>query len=599
MDELNKLLVSPWGAEKWIFEGWNKITSSEKALITGRMDDLFKDGLPFELKHDKLFYIYTFSLLAQLEVLAIQVPLKFEKKMSSPRFRQRMRMQLLDEIFHGLVFTKIVYLLCAPHAQPPVYNEQVEELCDFIRKEDCPKVGVVLLNLIGEGWIEEIFNSLYQQQIAPNVFSIIINDEHRHVGEADLYRDIGLPDMAVVRSKLDYLETQLASIFSQYKYASSVSTLLGIQGTIDFMQALDKKHREQLNKINLVPGKMWQSFLDISHEIFPRIHQYAQHIHQIEMTPGKQLFMTQWDNPNDPTMVGEFDVNVSCLDFFNKKYASQTLTTLMLQAISQGLADDDSFRCFLSHKMLYRSTEAYVAVVVKLPECGHHIGNIVFENCHKMPVLALATRIRNAIKMMTFCYKKREQLEKMHPHLKLIITDMLYDFNFGTYAYPMPGSSMVTLSNIGSSGYTRAKSPLRSNESMKFTLLEVQRKQVWNKATQSFELQDILPVSISADHRIFDGNMPGPKLVRSLFQQKFQQMIENKVEPAVKVQENNAALSDGNELEQILAYNSALDKILPYHLEAGYKALVMLQSMWIDFIGIEDFFCRWTLDRKA
>ena len=139
MDELAELLRPSWGTEKWILEGWNKINADEKQLIKDRLDDLFRDGLPFELKSDKLFYIYTFSLLAQLEVLAIQVPLKFESKMSTVEYKERMRLQLLDEIFHGLVFTKIVYMLCAPYASPPPYSPNIEILCNFIRNENLSK----------------------------------------------------------------------------------------------------------------------------------------------------------------------------------------------------------------------------------------------------------------------------------------------------------------------------------------------------------------------------------------------------------------------------------------------------------------------------
>lgn len=588
MNELNELLMPTWGAEKWISEGWNKITADEKAFIKDRLDNLFKNGLPFELKHDKLFYIYTFSLLAQLEVLAVQIPLKFEQKMSSQKFKQLMRAQLLDEIFHGLVFTKIVYLLCSPYSQPPAYNHEVEALCNFIREEECPKTGIVLLNLIGEGWIEEIFKSLYEQNVAPEVFSIILQDEQRHVDEADLYRNIGMPDKKDVQTKLQFLEIHLIAIFSQYKYTASVSTLLGAEGSIKFIQDLDKKYQKQLQKIELKPSEKWLSFLEISQEILPRVQQYAQHIKEIEMTPTRQLFMTQWDNPNDPTMVGEFNLDISCLDFFNKKYPPETVTTLMLQVISLGLANNDSFRSFLSHKKLYQTKESYVALVVKLPECGDHIGNIVFENCHQMSLPRLANRIRQIMAMMVFCYKKREQLEKAHPHLKLIVEDMLYDFNFGAYPYPMPGNSMVTLSNIGACGYARTKSPLRSTEAMKFTLLEVERKVVWNKTTQKLELQDILPVSISADHRIFDGNIAVPKITAKLFQQVFQQMHEKSTQ--AKTKSSTPVIPHENELEQILNYNAAVDNLLPHNLELGYKMLTMLQSMWPDFIGIEEFF---------
>ena len=58
MSELKAILNSTWGAESWIQEGWEQITQSEKLLITQRMQKLFENGLPFELKHDKLTYIH-------------------------------------------------------------------------------------------------------------------------------------------------------------------------------------------------------------------------------------------------------------------------------------------------------------------------------------------------------------------------------------------------------------------------------------------------------------------------------------------------------------------------------------------------------------
>lgn len=580
MDELNALLQPSWGSEQWILEGWNKISQDEKDIITSRMDALFKNGLPFELKLNKLLYIYTFSLLAQLEVLAIQVPLKFEAKLASPELKKRMHAQLLDEIFHGMVFTKIVYLLCAPFAQPPAYNEHIETLCNFIRNEDCPKIAIMLLNLIGEGWIEEIFYSLQQQNIAPMVFETIINDEHRHVCEADLYGEIGLPDMAIVQEKLKYLEEQLlTNLFLQYKYVLSVCTLLGVDGTIDFLTSLNKKHLTQLKKINLEPSEKWLFFMEMFQGIFPKIHEYSKLNSEMDMSPIRQVFMTQWDNPSDPTMVGEFNINITSLGFFDKKYPPETLTTLMLQTISLGLSENPSFRTYLSHKKLYQSKEAYVGLVVKLPDCGDHIGTIVFENCHKMNVPELATRIRTVLQMMVYCFKKREELEQAHPHLKLIGEKIVYDFANDLYAYPIPGNSVVSLSNIGHCGYTQTKSPLRSNEAMKFTLLEVEKKPVWNKVTQTFEPQDLLPVSISADHRIFDGNIPIPKITQALFQRSFEYMRRTKPQPQTPLpQQQNAQ------------FIILLDRILTNHLELGYKSLSILQTAWPEFMALESLF---------
>ena len=587
MEELNQIIKPSWGAEKWIYEGWEQISDDDKTLIKKRMDDLFKNGLPFELKYDKLLYIYTFSLLAQLEVLAIQVPLKFKDKLSSEVYKERMHVQLLDEIFHGLVFTKIVYMLCAPHAVPPAYNTNVEVLCNFIREEDDPKVAVVLLNLISEGWIEEIFYSLKRQNVAPEVFQVIIDDEHRHVCEAELYRDIGLPNMEEVRSKLEYLEEQLlTNIFLQYKYVLSVCSLQGAQGSMEFVQSLNAKHTEQLKKINLEPSEKWKFFMDLALEIFPKIYEYTHMTQEVEMTPIRKVFMTQWDNPSDPTMSGEFNINVTALDFFNKKFPPETITTLMLQAISQGLASQDSFRNFLSHKKLYQSKEAYVAIVVKLPDCGDHVGNIIFENCHLMSVKTIAVRIRQIMQMMVYCYKKREQLEQEHPELKGIFHADAYDYAYGLYEFPLVANPFTTLSNIGFCGYTQAKSPLRRNEGLKFTIYEIERKPVWNKEKEAFEPQDIMPVSVSADHRIFDGNLPIPKLVIKLFQENFERMLKD-TEPPVLIPMQDAEIT------------KSLEELLEKNLELGYKALLAMQTVWVDFMKFDEVLAKNFASRLA
>ena len=584
VNELNELLQPSWGAEKWILEGWNKITRDEKELIKQRMHDLFQDGLPFELKHDKLLYIYAFSLLAQLEVLAIQVPLRFEESMSTPLFKQQMRTQLLDEIFHGMVFTRIVYLLCAPYQSPPAYNEYIEGLCNFIRQEDCPQVGVVLLNLVAEGWIEEIFKSFYQQGIAPRVFKTILEDEHRHVCEADLYHEIGIPDRAILKTKLETLEgLLLTSLSLQPKYAMSVSALLGAPATQAFIISLHEKHTRQLKKIQLTPSRQWQLLLEMGKDIFTRLEPYTDKMHQeiqeVDMTPIRKAFMTQWDNPGDPTMVCQFNLDVSCLDFFGKKFPAETLTTLMMQALSQQLTTVDSFRNFLSYKKMYQSRSAFVAVVVKLPGCGDHVGNIIFKDCHELSVVALATKIRHVLQMMVYCYMKREQLEKDNPSLKSHLDAVLYDVAHDVYDYPSPGTPVVSISSIGFCGYSQAVSPLRKKESLKMTLLTVERKPVWNNTTQTFEAHDLLPVSISADHRIFDGNLPIPKLVDSSFQQMFQQMLRGEG----KSVDLKKAISPTH-------FANMVDKMLAENLELGYRVLAGLQNAWPDFVAIDDVF---------
>lgn len=578
MTELASILRPTWGAEKWILEGWNKITPEEKQLIQGRMDDLFKDGLPFELKSDKLFYIYTFSLLAQLEVLAIQVPLKFESKMSTKEFQERLHEQLLDEIFHGLVFTKIVYLLCDPYAVPPQYSANIEMLCDFIRNEECPKVAIMLLNLIGEGWIEEIFYSLDKAGIAPNVFKVILEDEHRHVCEADLYRDIGMPDIELVKPKIAYLEEQLlTNIFMQYKYIVSVSALLKVDGVEDFKKNLNRKHVQQLSKINLEPTDNWTFFMAFWDEVAPKLYNMTTKIEEVEMTPIRKVLMTQWSSPTEAAMVGHFNIDVSCMDFFSKKFPPETMTCLMLQAISYGLEVNAPFRNFLSFRKVFRSKEAYIGLVVKVPGCGDHIGTIVFENCHRMTLAQVGSRIREVMGMMSYAFKKRAELEKNNARAQRVEAEMIYEFAYGAYDYPVPGTPFVSLSNIWYSGMKQVTSPLRPSEALKFTMMNVEKSPVWSHETQQFEPKDLMPVSISVDHRIFDGNVPLPKMTQDYFNIMFKKMLTEKQEvtPSKYGQEK---------------FEKVVEKLLDTNVEGGYKALTFLQTYWCDFLSLEEIF---------
>lgn len=580
MDDFSGLLRPAWGSEKWILEGWEKINAEDRHLIKQRMDELFKDGLPFEIKHDKLLYVYAFSLLAQLEVLAIQVPLKFKDKMTSRENQERMHHQLLDEIFHGLVFTKILYMLCDPHAIPPEYNANIELLCNFVRNEECPKTAVMLLNLIAEGWIEEAFKCYAQENIAPKVFNTILHDEHRHVCEADLYRDVGLPDdLGMLKQKLAYLEEQLlVNFFLQHKYVLAASTLLGLEGASNFMQSLHSKHAHQLKKINMEPGKKWATFMQLVHNLMPKVHNYAQSYEELAMTPMRKTLMAQWNNASDATMVSQSNINVTCIDVFSKKHPPETLTTLMMQAISLWLKENELYRSYLHYKKLCRSKEAYVGVVVQLPGCGDQIGTIAFKNCHELSTKALAQRIRDIIPMMVYCYKRCEELEQTHPHLRLYDESKLFDFAYEVYRYPMPGSSIVTLSNIGPWGYTYGKSPLFKNEALKFVMLQVERRQVWNNERQEFEIQDHLPLSISADHRVFDGNTPVPKMINQTFQRMFHTM-QNDIKKPLPSQTSEQA-----------RFIRTAEAMLNFNLDFGYRCLSALQLTWFDFFAPEELF---------
>jgi len=480
-------------------------------------------------------------------------------------------------VFHGMVFTRILYELITPYGHPPVYNKEFEVLCDFIRNEDSPQVAVVLLNLIAEGWIEELFRAFCNADIAPSVFNLILEDEHRHVCEADLYRSIGVPASEILEPKVAFLEEQLLlKIFLQYPYIISIITLLGYDVTQDFLYELYEKHIKQLQKLNLKPGMVWDFWGSSVMPLCEQMKEHADDSYQLEMPAARKFFMTQWGKPSDPTMVGEFDLDISQYGFFSKKHPSEMLTILMLQTISQGVIEKPELRRFLSHGHLYQNDKAYVAVVVKLPSCDEHLGAIVFENCHLWSAKHLSIRLREILERMVYCYKRRVALEAEHPHLASMMNQALQEMENGAYPYPIPGNSIVSVSNIGHTGFKRGKSPLRINEALKFTLFEVERKPVWNDEKQCFEPQDSLPVSISADHRILDGNSTLPKDLPTHFNDVLDRMSSDAPGYAP------AAFN-------VKKDNKLLEMIIDAQLELGYKLLVMLQTLWFDPIKLEDW----------
>jgi hypothetical protein len=437
------------------------------------------------------------------------------------------------------------------------------------------------MNLIYQGWSEVFFKSLDIKNIAPKVFSLIMEAKRRHSHEADSYLELGTPEKSMLQEKLAASEGLLFNCFMQDpKYFLAFSELIGKSATGSYFSSLNDSHIKQLKKIKTSPSKKWQLQMQIGPHFYTNMLTPPDS-NDVALTPIKQMSMTQWNEPGDPTMVGLFNIDVGCLGLFDNKYPSETLTTLMLQAISLGISGNPSFRTFLSCKKMYQSQNAYVAVVVKLPHCGDHIGSIIFKDCHEISASELALKIRQVMEMMVYCFKTREEMERVYPELKQGMDAILTDWAHGAYPYPIPGNSFTSVSNIGFCGFEQAISPMRKQEAVKFTLLTVGRKPVWNNATQAFEGKDLLPVSMSADHRVFDGNIPIPKLLSDCFQQVYKKLMDEGVKPIKN--EASFKLKMGV-FKKMMGYLLETDPI------SGYQMLVMLQTNWLDFMAIGDFF---------
>lgn len=574
-----EMIRSQWGSEKWIKEGWDHITDEERADIQLRLEAVFKDGLPFEVQFDKRIYIYVFSMLAQLEVMAIQIPMKFGPRMTKPHFKEMMRRQLLDEIFHGLVFTKIAHDLSAPFGQPPSYNAKFEAMCNFIRDEPDPQVAIVLMNLIGEGWIEELFIAFERCNVAPEVFRVIIEDESRHISEADLYREMGLPEKAVLEQKLHRLERFLLThVLFEYKYILSTSLMIEREGAKGLLDAITSKHAAQIKKINISSCKEWKDFVHTTTNFWDTFYANMKRREPVEMTPTRLMLFSEWEAPRSPSAAVEWSVDVTPLDIFNDKKMKENISILTLQALSQCLENHPVLKRFFARDEVYESTDSLTGLVVNLPDCGDHLGILTLKNCHQLSIKELSKRIDNDIKIMSFCFKEMQKLKVENPHFQDKVDYFFREKHDLLHRPPEMPNPTVILSNIGSYGYEHVNAPLRPSEAIRFTMAKLLKKQVWDEKTNQFVIKDFLPMSITFDHRLVDGNIPVPYY----FQEAFDDCFARRFEASSKQERKNAPYVDYKHFLKLAK------KFKAQNLEIYFRVLSINAFQYFNFAHIDE-----------
>ena len=577
MPHLQEIIRPTWSADKWLNNAWLTLTDKEKTIIAKRMEDMFANGLPLQLKHDKILYTHLFSLLTQLEIVGLHLLLKPIEKFTGTAFESPLRQQLMDEIFHASVFAKITYELSGPYALPPTENKDVEKIIALVLSEPDYRTSLILISLIAEGLIEEIFLSI--KDIAPKVVETILEDESRHMDEFELYRDIGLPDKAYLNERIGLFENELINLaFSQKKYVITFVNLIGMNGLIDLTHNIDKRQRETLARINIQPGESWQFFMKNIPLIIQHLFHDSNQDELVKQTTTRKILTSSWDDPNQPTEYALFSANVSPLKFFEKKYPPETLTCLVLQAVSKATATHPALKHYMSHHKIYNPKDSYVGLAVNLPGCDDHLGLIEFKNCHEMSIHDLSLHIQNDMKIMIYCYKKVQELQIEHPYFADIVDQLYLPKHQDVYQALNFARPAISISNIGQFGYDWACSPLLPNETVKYTLTKVERKQVWNTTTNAFEIQDILPLGISVDHRIFDANIPVPKIFQTAFDEMFNIMQASR--PSDKTVFNTPAN----------AFIKSCEKLLAADVTFGFKYLLFSSQVWKNYKTPSDHF---------
>lgn len=525
MMQLSELVKPTWEAEEWLNRAWKMLEPHEQLTIKKRVDELFLNGLPFQLDHDKIIYMNLFSMLTQLEISGFQGALKASQLLTDPAMKTKMRLQFVDEVFHATVFAKITYKLATPYALPPS-SKGIDRFVSLLDEEKDMKTLTILINLIGEGWLEEIFVSLKKYKIAETVVDIVLDDESRHLSDYSFFSGVGLPDLIYFKKRLGYFEETIMSMFSHGTYIEALTNVLGLEGIIELINNVDAKYYKLLSTVNTIPSTKWKTFVKTLRLTIQDVFYNQKNDPIVPLSMTRRATFSQWSDPSLPTMSTSFGIDVTEFGFFEKKFPPNTLTCLMLQTISKTLADHPELKNYLHHHKLYFPQHAYVGLGVKLPECGDRLGLIEFKDCHTMNLSDLAQHIGFDLKVMAYCHKRAMELKAEHPYLADIFENnfpSIHDTNaFPNPLFPKP---TICLSNIGQWGWELAVSPLIPNETAKLTLTKVERKQVWNNESKQFEIRDILPVYASMDHRALDANHPIPEYMQTAYDDMFKAFI--------------------------------------------------------------------------
>lgn len=580
-EELRQLIHPQWGVEKWLVAGLEKLSAAERQAVIAQVAAVFDQGLPFTLSHDRNLYLYFFSLMAQLQVVSLLQPLLLLEQPTSAALKQKLHGQLIDDLCHLMILTKLTFMLAAPYQQPPKLCIELETLYQSIKRQPCIKMQLALTNLIGKGLLTEGLQVLLSNNILTALLEPMLKVKQQHQQwQTMLYDEIGLADGHLLQDALNELETLMTkAALSSPHYGVVSGVILGPMVTYELLTAINERHVRQLEQWHIQPGDKWvlafQLSLEASRDIKAQHDNVNEQIlaafREVEPSPRQKLQSAQFNSSGDPVMVSQFNIDISDFGLFDEQYPRQILTMLMLQAASQVLAESETFRQFLSFNKMHQSHNAYTAIIDKLPDDDEHLSTVFFRDSHQLSVKDLLGKVERSKQMMRFCFDKRQQLEQEYAALKQCLDDDFDELAHHVHPFPMAGNHGLYLCDIGQYGYTHAKLPLPTAGGLFMALLAPERKQVWCRVTKAFVIQDIQPVSISADVRVFDGQLAIADKLNNAFKQmlaKFTSQVEDY---------GNEQLPESDELVEAVT-NQLLEK---QHGLKGRKLLSYLKSKQI------------------
>lgn len=510
---MEKILKSEWKPLLYIKEGWDILTNEEKKEVTDRVEILFQKDF-IKMKTSPVFYLHVFSFLAQVEVLAIQVPLKFMEKFDETT-NNKLRRQLVDEVVHGLIFSKMAHHLSLPFTIPIPIIDSVEKMCDGIRCIEDEKLAIIALNLIAEGWIEEIFECLQNWGFADQVFKSILSDEERHVSEATMYTKLGVNEINrnLLETTVREMESNLLEAITANTVFRSLVEINNIREYNIMSKKLFDKHKIQLKKLNIEPSKKWTSF-EKQIDNFFKVDKES-FSEEIEKTFETTIFSKVWNSPCDPTMRTRIDLDLP--DYFETK----SLNLVLVYFCGKFLEDQNynfSLRYVNNHKVMKVKTSNLGIRILIDTKNGKEIGTINIHDVQKLSLNELKNKIVEGRETLKFWKNKRLEFMKHYEFQEKDYYKSREDFSFSLTKLPTLSTDVpFTISNVGSLGFDSGYSALSGMNTGDMCIGKEFVKPKWSVKEEKFLPQKCVPLVFSIDHRIVSPHNFNIKRFKQMF----------------------------------------------------------------------------------
>lgn len=485
--DLSGYVDMTWAPMAHVRRGWTRLDDAGRRLVVSRLDEAlgrFSPGPHADLKALRRF----FSFLAQVEVIAIEVPLSALPS-AGDTVRPLLLRQLADEVFHASVFASLALRCGGLDAPVP----EAERVLDHIRRQEDPRTSAVLLNLVAEGWIENLFDHAVTWGVADDVFRIVLEDESRHVEEAHQHAE-GV-DLARVGEAVRSFEEDL---FRLAQHPRVMLPILRLAGEARF-QALSRSflevHRDALAQAGLAPSEAVGRLEDAMREA-ARLPPPAAPREVEPVTQWRRTALELWDTPRSPVMNGWLELRVDHVP-------RRLLTATVVQAIGKVWSEFPRMNRYVSGGRVWEPATVNVGVRVTLGKDGEALSTIVVPDAHTRSVhdvrrlVAAGTRSMDAMGEGADLPRTGTGDEPLR--------DVLRDEELMSFVPPGSVMAPVTVSNVGRAGLHAGfgAMPGALGQSLEVIIGRVEPKPQWR--TWRYKPTDTVVIGFSADHRLFDG----------------------------------------------------------------------------------------------